>query len=83
MTCDTTQLRGVLIRKFGLEAGTLAGDAPLFSSGLLDSFNLVDLIEHLEQTANIRITPGEISLENLDTLDRMAAFVTRKSAAAV
>jgi hypothetical protein len=41
------------------------------------------LIEHLEQTANIRITPGEISLENLDTLDRMAAFVTRKSAAAV
>ena len=30
--------------KFGLEPDELENDAPIFSQGLLDSFNLVDLV---------------------------------------
>lgn len=53
-------------------------DTPLFSEGILNSMNLIELVEALETRYRIKITPTEITLENLDSPRRIAAFVERK-----
>jgi acyl carrier protein len=52
--------------------------SPLFSDGLLDSLNLVELIAFLETQFAIRIGASELVCENFDTVDHIAAFVARK-----
>ena len=49
---------------------TKIGDAdPLFSSGLIDSFALLELITVLESTFNIRISAEKATIENLDSVN--------------
>jgi acyl carrier protein len=55
-----------------LEAATL-----LFSSGMIDSFGLVQLITHLEQRCNVRFDAADVTLENLDSIERILALVER------
>lgn len=71
-------LRQLLTDRFAIDGSSLTLDQPLFSSGTLDSFHLLDLMAYLESTARIRISPGEVSLDNLDSMARILAFVHRK-----
>lgn len=59
--------------QFDLEA-----DTSLFQDRLLDSLNLVMLINYLENEFGIKIATSEVSIENLDTVARMVAFVAQK-----
>ncbi len=67
--------------EFGVGAGELSDGSPLFSSGVLDSFSLVDIVTFMEKEAGIKINALEVSLDNLDTVDRMMVFVERKVSA--
>lgn len=51
----------------------------LFSSGLLDSFHLVELVSYIESEAGIKIKPMEVNLHNLDSIDQILDFVKRKT----
>jgi len=53
----------------------LRGDEPLLSSGLIDSFNLVDLALYVEDTFNVRIDDTELNAATFDTLDQMVALI--------
>ena len=53
--------------------------APLFSNGRLDSLLLIDLIGWLEARTGARIAWHEVTLDNLDTVDRICAFAVRLS----
>lgn len=53
--------------------------APLFSEGLLDSLLLIDLIGWIEKTAGVSLAWHEVTLENLDTIDRILAFLEVRS----
>ncbi|MFT7641718.1 MAG: acyl carrier protein [Pirellulaceae bacterium] len=55
-------------------------DTPLFSSGVLDSMGMLDLIIHLEQKVGIKIAPAEVTVGNLDSIERIGEFVNRKLA---
>lgn len=61
----------------GVETAGLDADTPLFSSQLVDSFALVTLMMFLEREAGIRIAPGDVTLDNMDTVARMLAYVAR------
>lgn len=78
MKLDSNNLSGFLVRQFRLDPHELSPSTPLFSSGLLDSFHLLELISHVEQESGIRISPDEISLENLDSIERILGLVGRK-----
>lgn len=52
---------------------------PLFSSGLIDSFSFASLLAELESRGGFKMDPLDITLENLDTIDRMLAFVASRS----
>lgn len=50
----------------------------LFQGQTLDSLNMIDLISFLETTYGLKISPSEVTIENLDTVDKMVAFVDSK-----
>lgn len=52
-------------------------DMALFSSGLLDSFDLLDLVVMLEKTTGKKISAIDINLENFDTPSRIIPFISK------
>lgn len=81
-TFSARDIAALLTQHFALEATPIEENTPLFSSGLLDSFHLLELLGQLETAAGVRIAPGEVSLANLDTPVRIVALLNRKRAAA-
>ncbi|UXU74674.1 MULTISPECIES: acyl carrier protein [unclassified Paracoccus (in: a-proteobacteria)] len=51
------------------------GDSELFSSGMLDSVAMVGLISFVEEHAGIRVQPGDVTLDNFDTVNAILAYV--------
>ncbi len=51
----------------------------LFTSGLLDSFSLVDFVTLLESECGIKVADAELRPENFDTIARVEAFIERAS----
>lgn len=58
----------------------LAGDTSLLTGGFVDSTGMLEVISFLESEYAIRVEDREITPENLETIDRIAAFVARKTA---
>lgn len=50
-------------------------DEALISSGLIDSFNLVDLALFVEDTFNVRIDDSELNADTFDTLDELIELI--------
>jgi acyl carrier protein len=48
---------------------------PLISSGLIDSFNLVDLALFVEDTYGTRIEDTELNAAHFDNLEQLAAMI--------
>jgi acyl carrier protein len=61
----------------GVDVSDVTGETALFSSQLVDSFALVTLMMFLEKQANIRIAPADVNLDNMDTINRMLAYVDK------
>jgi acyl carrier protein len=59
---------------------TLAGDAPLISSGLIDSFHLVDLALFIEEKFGVRIDDSELNKDTFDTLDQLVVLIQERQA---
>ena len=58
----------------------IAPDAALISSGLIDSFSLVDLALFVEDTFGVRIDDTELNAQTFDTLDQLATLVRSRMA---
>lgn len=52
----------------------------LISSGLIDSFSLVDLALIVEQLYGVRIEDYELNAETFDTLEQLAGMVIERGA---
>ena len=50
--------------------------------GILDSTGVLELVGHIEKRYGIRVEADEIIPDNLDSLDKLVAFVSRKTAKA-
>lgn len=51
---------------------------PLISSGLLDSFNLVDLALIIEEEYGVRIEDFELNADTFDTIEELAQLVAER-----
>lgn len=80
MALDRDSLRRYLHEKQGLELEDFDDDTLLFSSGLIDSFSMVDLILFIEDTADLRVHPADVTLDHLDSVNRILAFVEARCA---
>lgn len=55
----------------------------LLAAGLIDSTGILELVEYLETSFNIAVEDDEIVPENLDSIDQIAAYVSRKQGAKI
>ena len=53
----------------------IAPETELFSSGMLDSVAMTNIIMYLEETAGIVVRPADVTLENFDTVKAIVDFV--------
>jgi acyl carrier protein len=53
----------------------ISPDEPLLSSGLVDSFHLVDLSIFVENTFGVRIDDADLNASSFDSLDQLASFI--------
>jgi acyl carrier protein len=67
---------------FGQDDGRLTNQASFLESGVIDSTGVLELVGFLEQRFGIEVADRELVPENLDSVDNVAAFVTRKVSAA-
>ena len=81
MILDRGNLRRYLHEQQGLEPEDFEDDTLLFSSGLIDSFSMVDLIIFIEDTEGVRVHPADVTLDNFDSIKRILAFVEARCAA--
>jgi acyl carrier protein len=73
------QIRSFLATNFYVPDPTaLADDASLLDQGLIDSTGVLEVIEFLESTFEIKVDDAEMLPENLDSVERIVAFVERK-----
>lgn len=75
----TNDIRKFIIENFLFGDGaSLQDDKSFLDSGIVDSTGMLELIMFLESTYEIKIDPEEMLPENLDSVQRVAAFVERK-----
>ncbi len=53
----------------------ISPDEALISSGLIDSFNLMDLVLFVEDTYGVRIEDTELNADTFDSLDQLSALI--------
>ena len=66
--------------KARVDLSSVDDETELFSSGMVDSFAMVDLLVFLEKHTGTKMGPEDISLENLDSVGRIMAFAEAQSA---
>jgi acyl carrier protein len=69
-------LRRALTSRFGVRV-PLTDDTELFSRGLIDSLNVVELVTFVEGELGRPIPPADITLDNFDSIDRIARYAGR------
>ena len=58
----------------------IMADEPLISSGLIDSFSLMDLALFVEDTFGVRIEDTELNANTFDNLTQLAALIDSRKA---
>lgn len=77
------------LRKYVLETYLFSSDESLLDNddsfldkGIIDSTGVIELIMFLEDEYGISVSDDELIPDNLDSINRLAAFIERKKAAA-
>ena len=77
----TSDLLNYITNNFAAAKATAVdAETSLFQGQVLDSLNLVELITFVETQFGIKVAPSEVSIDNLDTVSRIAGLIERKLA---
>ena len=78
-----TRIRDFIVENFlfGDDSQPLPGDLSLIESDMVDSTGILELVGFLEEGFGLTIADADIVPANLDSIDRIAAFIERKKAA--
>ena len=66
---------------FGDESHPLPADQSLIDNDLVDSTGILELVGFLEERFGIKLADADIVPANLDSIERIVGFITRKQAA--
>ena len=76
-----TRLREFVAKNFYLpDPKALTDQTSFLDQGIIDSTGVLEVIGFLEDTFGITIEDDEMLPDNLDSIERISAFVTRKKA---
>ena len=54
---------------------SLTADEPLITSGLIDSFSLIDLALYIEDNFDVKIDDTELNSDTFDTLEQLVGLI--------
>ena len=74
------ELVAFLAEEFRLDRRILSEQQPLFSSALLDSASLVNLVAFLEDKTGLIVEADDVTLENFDTISAILSFCAARLA---
>jgi acyl carrier protein len=78
---DTVQeIRQFIFDNFLFDAAEedLGNDDSFLEQGVIDSTGVLELVEWLEETFDFAVDDEELIPENLDSVNKLAAFITKK-----
>lgn len=75
-----TEVRSFIVESFlfGDESQPLPDDLSLIDNDLVDSTGVLELVGFIEERFGVAVDDAEIVPANLDSIERIAAFVARK-----
>lgn len=74
------------VRQFVVESflfgqgGDLTDEASFLEQGIVDSTGILELVAFLEETYGITVGDSELTPDNLDSIDAIVAFLSRRLA---
>lgn len=73
-------VRTYILEEFlpGEDPGELTDDLGLISGRILDSMATLKIVAFLEESFGFEFEAHEVGIDNLDTIDRITAFVSEK-----
>lgn len=66
---------------FGQDEG-VTDDASFLATGIVDSTGVIELVAHLEKTYGIKIKDEDLLPQNLDSLNAITAYLTKRGVVA-
>ena len=70
----------VLTNLYFAEDNVLDDDASFLETGVVDSTGVMELVAFVEKEFGVTVEPQEIVVENFDSINQVARFVSRKRA---
>lgn len=58
----------------------LAPDTDLLLTGAVDSLGVIRITQWIEDETGIEVDPGDVTLDNFQTVDRMVVYVEKRLA---
>ncbi len=78
------QIRAFITKNFYVPDGSsIPDEASLLDRGVIDSTGVFEVIGFIEDTFRLTVEDAEMIPENLDSIDRITAYIERKRAASV
>jgi len=77
MKVTEQDLLSYLRDEIGVETDGLDRTTPLVTSGIIDSFSLVEFVAFIEDKAGIQFGASDATIENLDSIERILSLVER------
>lgn len=76
-----SKIRGFIVENFlfGNEDG-LKDDASFLDEGIIDSTGILEMVSYLEEEFSISVDDEELVPENLDSINNVVAYLTKKIA---
>jgi acyl carrier protein len=77
------QLRSYVLETFmyGASPDQLDDDVSLLDTGIIDSTSVLELVLYLEQQYGVSVDASELTPANLESINRIEAFLLRKGVA--
>lgn len=74
MSEASTKIRTFLVNTIGLNLDGVSDDTALFSSGLIDSLSLIELLSFIESELNSELDIADLDIDEIDTIGALAAL---------
>jgi acyl carrier protein len=76
-----SQIRQFIVSNYYVpDPGALSDGASLLESGIIDSTGVIEVISFIEETFKVTVDDAEMIPENLDSIAKIDAYVSRKRA---
>ena len=78
MTDRRIEILTKLRKSLGLDS-TFDEQTPLFSTGLIDSLNVFDVVCIVEEVIGMEIPVEDVTLDNFDTVERLLFYLDQQT----